>query len=87
MSDKTTTGVWTDSTGVTSININAAYSLDGGTLAIAATGTATSTVTGPSPYTLICSGTLGSATGTGTYSISFSAWHSSDSGAWVVARQ
>jgi len=89
MSDKTTTGVWNDSTGAVSINIDAGYALNGSTLTIAASGTATRTLGSPtaSPYSLTCSGYLGGATGNGVYNITFSAWGTSDSGTWAVVKQ
>ena len=90
MSDGTTTGVWKDSSGTTSISINAEYTLDAGTLTIEGSGTATSTTANPktSPYTLSCSGSLGSATGSGTYSTTFSAWNgAADRGTWTITRQ
>jgi|GEM_PF-6620974 len=78
-----------DTSGVVSIAVDGTYANNAGNLTMTAAGTATSTLAlqKTSPYSLNCSGYMGSTTGYGTYTITFSVWGTTDSGTWTIVRQ
>jgi hypothetical protein len=86
--DNTTVGVWTDHTGAFSIDVSGSYTLNGTAFTFAASGTATNPGATPttSTYTVSGSGTLESATGSGSYSIAFAelSWGGPYSGTWSL---
>jgi hypothetical protein len=90
--DNTMVGIWADLSGSYSINVNGSYTLNGSALTFTASGTASRTIAPPSPtsaFTLTGSGTLGSASGIGIYSIAFgdSSWGGPYSGTWSITKQ
>lgn len=88
-SDDTFTGTWTSAAGAVSLACSGTYSLSGTAITWSATGTATNANLAPatSPFSGTGSGTLDSTNGNGTYSITFSAWNTADSGIWNVTKE